>query len=54
MTKRFARPSVDPEKLKKAGEEAQKTLYLSWEDIVDDFVVPRYRDIIKHFKSWSS
>ncbi len=44
----------DPETLKKAGEEAQKTLYLSWEDIVDDFVVPRYRDIIEHFKSWSS
>jgi len=40
----------DPGALRETGREAQKTLYRSWENIVDEDVIPRYREIIERCK----
>ncbi len=41
----------DREALAKAGLNAQKTIFRSWESIVDDVVVPKYLDIIEKYKN---
>ncbi|MDZ7796923.1 MAG: glycosyltransferase [Candidatus Marinimicrobia bacterium] len=41
----------DPQQLKKVGEEARKTLYHSWEEIIDDHVIPRYRSVIRAYNN---
>ena len=40
----------DRDALKKAGENAQLTIFRSWESIVDDVVVPKYLEVIEKFK----
>jgi len=40
----------DRDLLRQAGDMAQKTIFRSWEDIVDTFVVPKYLDIIRNFR----
>jgi 1,2-diacylglycerol 3-alpha-glucosyltransferase len=39
----------DPDLMREAGENARKTIFRSWEDIVDSFVVPKYLEIIRKF-----
>lgn len=41
----------DRDSLKNAGLNAQKTIFRSWESIVDDVVVPKYLEIIEKFKN---
>ncbi|MDD3716885.1 MAG: glycosyltransferase [Candidatus Marinimicrobia bacterium] len=40
----------DPDKLKAAGSEAQRSVFLSWESVIDNIVVPKYQQIIQEFK----
>ena len=40
----------DRDALKKAGENAQHTIFRSWESIIDDIVVPKYHEVIEKFK----
>jgi len=39
----------NPEALKKAGLNAQTTVFRSWEGIIDDIVVPKYLEIIEKY-----
>jgi glycosyltransferase involved in cell wall biosynthesis len=41
---------ADPCVLKKAGAKAQTTIFRSWENIMDEIVVPKYIDIIEKYK----
>jgi glycosyltransferase involved in cell wall biosynthesis len=41
---------ADPGVLKKAGAKAQTTIFRSWENIMDEVVVPKYMDIIDKYK----
>jgi glycosyltransferase involved in cell wall biosynthesis len=41
---------ADPGVLKKAGAKAQTTIFRSWENIMDEIVVPKYIDIIEKYK----
>ena len=38
------------ENMKNAGLSAQRTIYRSWENIIDDVVVPKYLEIIEKYK----
>jgi glycosyltransferase involved in cell wall biosynthesis len=40
---------ADRDALKNAGIHAQTTIFRSWENIVDDIVVPKYLEIIKAY-----
>jgi len=42
---------ADRNSLKKAGASARTTIFRSWENIVDEVVVPKYIDIIEKFKN---
>jgi len=37
--------------MKNAGLSAQRTIFRSWENIVDDVVVPKYLEIIEKYKN---
>jgi len=39
-----------PEKLRQIGEEARHSVFLSWESVMDDMVIPRYLEIIKEHR----
>lgn len=41
----------DREALKKAGENAQTSIFRSWESIVDGVVIPKYLEIIEKYKN---
>lgn len=41
---------ADPGVLTKAGAKAQTTIFRSWENIIDEIVVPKYIDIIEKYK----
>jgi len=40
----------DRDALKMVGQKAQNTIFRSWENIVDDIVIPKYLSIIEQFK----
>ena len=42
---------ADRDALKNAGLQAQTTIFRSWENIVDDIVVPKYLEIIENYNS---
>jgi glycosyltransferase involved in cell wall biosynthesis len=42
-----------PEGIKKAGEGAKRTLYLTWEEVVDQ-VISKYRELIRDFRKTGS
>lgn len=44
------RALANPEKLKHIGAEARKTVFRSWESVIDNDVIPRYRQIIREYK----
>jgi len=39
------------ESMKNAGLSAQRTIFRSWESIVDDVVIPKYMEIIEKYKN---
>ena len=43
--------SKDKDALQHAGQIAQKTIFRSWESIIDETVVPKYLEIIEKFKN---
>lgn len=50
LAKSIEKALSDPQKRIQAGKEAQKTIFRSWESVIDDDVIPRYNQIIKEFK----
>jgi 1,2-diacylglycerol 3-alpha-glucosyltransferase len=50
LADRIEKALSDTEKLRSVGEQAQKTVFLSWETVLDDIVIPKYREIIREYQ----